>query len=277
MELCSILLLILIVVGLYNIVLYRESKDKIEEEMQKRLEQERQQFRQNRLRAMGEMMSNIGHHWKQPLNNIAILVLNIEKNYRADKLTQSYLDEKIEAIEDTIEQMSSVVEDFKKYLTPTTKRELFSINYSIEIAIMLVSSTLKSHNIEIKFEADGDYNYYGRKNELTQVLTLIINNAKDALIKNSTNRERTITIKLKKIEEQIRIIIEDSGEGVPQDIIHKLFDPYFTTKHKTQGRGLSLYIAKMIILEEFNGVIDVYNNSSGAVFELRLLNIVTKP
>jgi len=220
---------------------------------------------------MGEMMSNIGHHWRQPLNNIALLVLNIEKTHKKGKLTQHNLGKKIEEIEDNIEEMSNIIEDFKKYLTPIKNREEFSINYSIEMAIMLISSTLKHHDISINFEADNHYSYYGRKNELTQVLTLILDNAKDALIKDSNNSNRAINITLKKIEKEIIITIQDNGQGVSKDIMHKLFDPYFTTNHKTQGRGLSLYIAKMSILEEFNGVIDVYNSDGGAVFELKLI------
>ena len=244
----------------------------IEKKVDKRVQEERLMFQQNRLIAMGEMMSNISHHWRQPLNTIALLVMNIQKSHQTNNLTNKYFDEKIDDIETTIEEMSHTLENFAYYLTPTQESELFSVNQSVKTTIQLLSPTFKKNNITINFNPQQTYNYLGRKNELTQVLMIILNNAKDALVKESNITNKTINIDIKQIDDSIQISIQDNGKGIPPELLHKVFDPYFTTSHKTQGRGLALYIAKMLIIEGFNGDINVSNNR-GALFTITILNI----
>jgi len=225
--------------------------------------------RENKLSEIGAMMGNIAHQWKQPLNNIALLVLNIEHSYKKNQLTHEYLENKIFAIEDTLEYMSQTIEDFSDYLSPRKEKQTFCINDSVEKAMELTMPTLNSSKIDIIFLAEDEYDFLGRKNELTQVLIILINNAKDALLKDEENNNKLIQFELKKNENTINLTIRDNGLGVPHDLMSKIFNPYFTTNQTTKGRGLGLYMAKTII-EGLDGKIQVYNNK-GAVFELEFI------
>ncbi len=256
----SILLLLLFIVLV---------KRWINKEVERRIQQEQLLFQQNRLIAMGEMMSNVAHHWKQPLNTVALLVMNIQKNYQANKLTNEYLEEKVEDIEETIEKMSQTLEDFTYYLTPSANKELFCVNQSMKTAIKLLSHDLQKNRITVEFHAQNAYNCMGQKNELTQVFIAILNNARDALLKEEEVQNKKITVTLTEVEQQIHITIQDNGKGIASELLDKVFDPYFTTAHKTQGKGLALYMAKVLIIERFNGDITV-RNSSGALFEITI-------
>jgi signal transduction histidine kinase len=238
-------------------------------EIERKVNIERLHFQQNRLIAMGEMLENISHHWRQPLNNLSLLALNIQKSHQKGELTEDYLEEKIFSIEDTVEEMSQIIESFSDYLCPKKNPESFSVKVSINMAINMLSAMLKKQNITIEFNTKESIHYLGFKNELIQVLLIILNNAKNALLNNESLPNKRIFIELKKVEEEIIISIQDNSLGISEELLDKIFDPYFTTEHKTQGRGLGLYIAKRIIINDFNGNIHVKNNN-GALFEITL-------
>jgi len=257
-----ILLLLLLGSGYWIWVLQK----KINREQNNSAKQQQLLVREERLSEMGSMMGNIAHQWKQPLNNIALLILNIQNSYRKNQLTMEYLEDKVFAIEDTLEYMSQTIEDFSDYLSPRKKKHHFYINDSVEKAIELTMPTLNESKVDIIFLAEDEYEFIGRKNELTQVLIILINNARDALMKDVENQDKTIEIDLEKIEDKIKLIIKDNGLGIPKHLLEKIFEPYFTTNNDTKGRGLGLYMAKVII-EGLDGTIKVFNNK-GAVFEL---------
>jgi signal transduction histidine kinase len=220
-----------------------------------------------RLATIGEMMGNISHQWKQPLNNISLLVLNIDNTYRKGNMTLEYLEDKVDAIEDTIEYMSQTIEDFSDYLNPNRQKSKFYLSDSVEKAMELTMPSLTKSHIDIIFYEEDDYEFYGRKNELTQVLIILINNAKDALSKDTNNRSKSINITLEQMDKNFILTIQDNGLGVAPELFRKIFEPYFSTNEQTKGRGLGLYMSKKIIDEGFNGKIEV-SNDNGAVFKL---------
>ena len=220
-----------------------------------------------RLATIGEMMGNISHQWKQPLNNISLLVLNLDNTYRKGNMTLEYLEDKVDAIEDTIEYMSQTIEDFSDYLNPNRQKSKFYLSDSVEKAMELTMPSLTKSHIDIIFYEEDDYEFYGRKNELTQVLIILINNAKDALSKDTNNRSKSISITLEQMDKNFILIIQDNGLGVAPELFRKIFEPYFSTNEQTKGRGLGLYMSKKIIDEGFNGKIEV-SNDNGAVFKL---------
>ena len=222
-----------------------------------------------RLATVGEMMGNISHQWKQPLNNIGLLVLNIDNTFRKGKLTLEYLEDKVDAIEDTIEYMSQTIEDFSDYLNPTRQKNKFYLSDSVEKAMELTMPSLNKSKVDIIFYDEDDYEFYGRKNELTQVLIILINNAREALLKDSNNTDKLIKISLEKIDTNFILTIQDNGLGIPTHLFNKIFEPYFSTNEQTKGRGLGLYMSKKIIVERFNGKIEVFNDN-GAIFKLIL-------
>ena len=263
-ELLTLFLLLLLVISGY---LVWRLKQKLSIQSSKSAKQHELLMRGDRLSEVGSMMGNIAHQWKQPLNNIALLVLNIENAHRKKQLTSEYLEDKIYTIEDTLEYMSQTIEDFSDYLSPTKKRHLFYINDSVEKAIELTMPTLNRSKVDIIFLAEDDYEFLGRKNELTQVIIILINNARDALLKDIENQNKSIEINLDKVDEVLELSIQDNGQGVAQELFETIFDPYYTTNNDTKGRGLGLYMAKMIV-EGLDGTINLYNDN-GAVFTLR--------
>ncbi len=222
-----------------------------------------------RLATMGEMMGNISHQWKQPLNNISLLVMNIEQTYRKGNMTLEYMEDKVDAIEETIEYMTQTIEDFSDYLNPKRHKNRFYLNDSVEKAMELTMPTLNSNGVDIIFYADDDFEYFGRKNELTQVLIILINNAKEALNRDLNNLNKKITIELKESLDAFILQVKDNGIGVEEEIKDKIFDAYFTTNQPNKGRGLGLYMSKKIIEERFSGRISV-ENEQGAVFTIQL-------
>lgn len=222
-----------------------------------------------RLATIGEMMGNISHQWKQPLNNIALLVMNIDNTYRKGKMTVEYMEDKVDAIEDTIEYMSQTIEDFSDYLNPHRAKSSFYLSDSVEKAMELTMPTLTKSKIDIIFYDEDDYELYGRRNELTQVLIILINNAKEALLKDINNKNRSINITLEKIDKDFILTVSDNGLGVPSELLTKIFEAYFSTNEQTKGRGLGLYMAKKIINEGFNGKVEL-SNDNGAIFKLIL-------
>jgi len=258
----AILLLLLLGSGYWIWLLRKE----INNEQYKSAEQQQLLVREDRLREVGSMMGNIAHQWKQPLNNIALLVLNIQNSYRKNQLTMEYLENKVFAIEDTLEYMSQTIEDFSDYLSPRKTKHNFYINDSVEKAMELTMPTLNKSKVDIIFLAEDEYEFMGRKNELTQVLIILINNAQDALTKDIENDNKSIEINLEEKDNKIKLTISDNGLGIPKHLLDKIFEPYFTTNNDTKGRGLGLYMAKMIV-EGLDGTIRTFNDK-GAVFEL---------
>jgi len=251
------------------IILLYLGKIWLDREVKRQVEKTRLHFQENRLIAMGELLGNIAHHWKQPLNTISLMALNIQKQSNKGELTPLYLEEKLFDIEEVVEEMSKTIEEFHTHLTPTENMEIFSINQTIKTSIKILSSSLEKSHINIYFIDTEICEYNGYKNELLQAILIILTNAKDSLIKNETLKEKKITIKLSKIENKINITIQDNSLGILDENLHRVFDPYFTTAHKTKGKGLGLYIAKMIIIKSFNGSISVHNQD-GAIFIITL-------
>ena len=264
----QLILLLLLLILLISIILFYLRKW-LKSEIERQVNIERLHFQQNRLIAMGEMLENISHHWRQPLNNLSLLALNIQKSHQKGELTEAYLEEKIFSIEDTVEEMSQIIESFSDYLCPKKSPESFSVNESINMSINMLSAMLKKHHIHLEFKEKATIHYIGFKNELIQVLLIILKNAKNALLNNKELSDKKISIELIHKNREITISIQDNSLGISEELLDKIFDPYFTTEHKTQGRGLGLYIAKRIIITDFNGNIQVRNNN-GARFEIIL-------
>jgi signal transduction histidine kinase len=222
-----------------------------------------------RLATVGEMMGNISHQWKQPLNNISLLVLNIDNTYRKGNMTLDYMEDKVDAIEETIEYMTQTVEDFSDYLSPKHQESKFYVSDSIEKAMELTMPSLNKSAVDIVVYTEDEYEYFGRKNELTQVLIILINNAKEALVKDTQNDKKEIIINLEEDEKHIILSIQDNGLGIPKKIQEKVFDAYVSTYAEGKGRGLGLYMSKKIIEEQFKGKL-LLHNDGGAVFTILL-------
>lgn len=139
----------------------------------------------------------------------------------------------------------------------------------IQEALNLLEKPLADNNIMVCFDPLEKFEFYGYKNELKQIIFNIINNSKDAIQSNGIALGK-INVLIKRDNEKVIIRIEDNAGGVSLDIIKRVYEPYFTTKHKSNGTGIGLYMCKMIIEESFGGSIRLFNYKQGVVNEIIL-------
>ena len=243
---------------------------KIQDEISKRLKQEQILIQQSKLAAMGEMIGNIAHQWRQPIAEISAILTNMKVTYQFNKFTKQYMDTKISEANKLTSYMSQTISDFQNFFNPQREKELFSIKQACEDAFFIVQSSLKYHGITIDFDIKEDSEVYGYKNEYSQVILNILSNAKDVFIERKIQKP-SIKIEIKTGNNYAIVKIKDNGGGIKNEILEKIFEPYFTTRHKTQGTGIGLYMSKNIIERSMNGFINVINKNQGACFTIKVL------
>lgn len=221
---------------------------------------------QSRLAKSGEMIANITHQFRQPLNNLAYILINLRKRYQNDKLDEVYFDKKVNQANEQLEYLSKTIDDFKEFYTPSKKKESFKVLEAIENSITILSADFKKNNIDLQLNinTNEDIKIYGIKNELSQVVLALLSNANDVL-KNI--HEPYIKVDISSNNAEVIIKIEDNGGGIKKKNLEKIFDPYFTTKD--DGTGIGLYLVKLIVEKSFEGKIRVENSNDGACFILQ--------
>ena len=240
------------------------------EETSKQKEQEQLLIQQTRLAAMGEMIGNIAHQWRQPLNALGLVFQNLKFSYEIGELNDEVLNRTVDKAEMLTKNMSKTIDDFRNFFRPNKAKEYFDINKSVLDAISLVESTFVHHNIKLEKDfKEEKIDVFGFPNEFSQVILNIISNAKDALIGNKIENPM-IKIETKVEDDYAYISIKDNALGIKDEIIHKIFEPYFTTKDEVQGTGIGLYMSKIIIEKNMNGKIYLENTHEGANFIIKL-------
>jgi len=242
---------------------------KIDEEIYKSREKDKVLFHQSKLVSMGEMLENIAHQWRQPLSQINSAVFVIDDTLHQNGCKDLKIEEKLSEIESLTTYMSKTIDDFKNFFDKHKKKEVFSLKEVIEKSIFILKGSLKSHNIEIDIDLDDEFKSYGYPSELQQVIVSILNNAKEAFVNKKVSYPK-IYVRVDRIDEYNHIYICDNAGGIDIDIIDKIFEPYFTTKYKSQGTGLGLYISKLIIEGSLGGELGVKNVVGGACFHISI-------
>ncbi len=245
--------------------LNEELENLVKTEVRKSREKDRMLIQQSRLAAMGEMIGNIAHQWRQPLNALGLVLQNIQLAYETGRMDSEYLDKATKKGMRLIDSMSHTIDDFRNFFKPNKSKEVFVVSDAIEGALELVDSSFRNHEISVVTDVGDDLRANGYPSEFSQVLLNVLNNAKDALIENGV-KNRKIYIRAFKSDENIVIEIEDNAGGIESEIIEKIFDPYFTTKDEGKGTGLGLYMSKMIMQRSMRGQIDAKNTDNGAKF-----------
>ena len=234
---------------------------------------------QSKLAAMGEMLGNIAHQWRQPLNIISMSSSNLKLKNDIGELCSSTLSESLSLILRTTNHLSDTIDTFNDFLKTDKEKSFFNVNENIKNSISLVDSFFKNFNIDIILELEEGIFINSVANEFSQAFINILNNAKDAIVLNLKDNEYgLIKIKTKKIDNFIEISILDNAKGIEKDILNKIFEPYFTTKHKYQGTGLGLYMTRKIINSSMGGEITVQNKKfvhnqkkyEGAEFKIKI-------
>ncbi|RXJ65351.1 hypothetical protein CRV08_15470 [Halarcobacter ebronensis] len=235
-----------------------ESLEKrVEEETQKNKEKDRMLFQQSKMAAMGEMLSNIAHQWRQPLTSISTAISSLKLQKDLDLLDDKHFDLTCEMILKNSEYLSQTIEDFKNFFKKEKSKTNFSLLKSILENFSLLKDKFKHSQIELIVNIDKDIKIFGFKNEFQQAILNILNNSSDAFDSQDSNKRRVVLI------EYIDNIlyIKDSAGGIPEDIICRIFEPYFTTKHQSQGTGIGLYMTREILTKHMNYILEVNNCS----------------
>lgn len=216
-------------------------------------------FQQARFASLGEMLNNIAHQWRQPLSSITMIVQSFQTKMSLGKLTSSFVDAKVKDALLLASNMSNTLDDFKNFFSPNKIKSLFSIKSCIEHSIELSKYLLLQENIEVKLSIRKDIQINSYYNELSHVFLNIISNAKDALSSNVDKNDRIIKIIVNKYKNHLVVNVIDNGGGIPEEILPKIFEPYYTTKYKSAGTGIGLYMSKQIIEKHMNGELSCKN------------------
>jgi len=244
-------------------------EERVKSEINVHRQKDKMLIQQSKMAEMGDMLSMIAHQWRQPLNQISYIFMNIESSYEYKELTKEYLEEKLKEGNEQLEFMSATIDDFRNYFRPDKDKEFALVSDIVQSSISLMKQTLDASSIEVELISDGRDLTYIYKNEFTQVLLNIIKNAKDALLAKKIQNPK-IVIVTSCHKEKLVVEIFDNAEGIELLIIDKIFEPYFSTKDYKHGTGLGLYMSKMIIEEHLDGELSVRNTKDGACFRIEI-------
>lgn len=224
---------------------------------------------QSRQAKTGEMMGNITHQWKQPLNTINLILANLLDSYRFGDLDEGKLQKSVSKVESIVERMSETITDFSDFLKPSKDKISFDSRDCIKSALSLMEESINKEQISVKTFFEGDTHSFGYPNELTHVIFNLLTNARDAIV-SAAPPGRNITIQTRRKEDRLEIIIINEGDPIAPHTLEHLFEPYFTTKSDADGTGLGLYISREIIEQRMDGNLFVENVSGGVQCRIRL-------
>jgi len=235
--------------------------DTLEIKIKKEVENSRKKdilmFQQARLASMGEMIANIAHQWRQPLGSIMMIMQGFQTKSELGKLTPEIIDSKVKDALLLAENMSETLDNFQNFFKPTKEKESFSLKSVIKHSLTLSKYILEQHKIKVSINISNTIKLHTYYNELSHVFLNIIANAEDAL--SSTEGEKFIEIIAKEVNQKIFIYITDNGGGIKKDVLPHIFEPYFTTKYKSNGTGIGLYMSQQIIEKHMQGIIRCKN------------------
>lgn len=228
-------------------------------EVQKNRKKDQQMIQQSRFAALGEMIGNIAHQWRQPLSAINSTASGMKVQLELNLADMKDIDKSYNKIMEYVSFLNQTIEDFREFFKEDKESSIFSVNDVIKKAVSITSATYKDNMIELTLDLEEKiFSTTGFPNELSQVFLNILNNARDALIQNKI-QDKKVYVRTYNLNEEICIEFYDNGLGIKEEIIDKIFDPYFTTKHQSQGTGIGLYMSKEIVEKHMNGKISVQN------------------
>jgi PAS domain S-box-containing protein len=240
---------------------------RVASELGRRLDHERALVHQSRQAAMGEMVGNIAHQWRQPLNALAMVLGGLKDAHRYGELTEARLDTSLAQGQELIQKMSSTITDFMDFFRPGKAPCRFSLAQQCRDAVQLVLPSLRHHGIAVAIEGADVVLVQGHPNECSQVLLNLLANARDAIL-SCAGIQGSIRIEIARAGDRARLRFQDNGGGIGTEPIERVFEPYFTDK--PQGTGLGLYMSRMIVEQSLGGTIEARNVDGGAEFTILL-------
>jgi len=226
-------------------------------------------LQQSRLAAMGEMINNIAHQWRQPLNVLGLLVQQLRLFYGTDQFSREFLDENVGKAMGLINHMSQTIDDFRNFFKPDKEKVEFPIHEVVARTLTLVDESFRNQQIRVEVQASANPVVSGYPNEYSQALLNILLNARDALLdKHPTDARVMVAIDME--EGRSVVTITDNAGGIAGDTMGKIFEPYFTTKGPDKGTGVGLFMSKVIIEKNMRGRLTARNILDGAEFRIEV-------
>jgi signal transduction histidine kinase len=240
-------------------------------ELKKRVRKQNQMLlSQSRQAAMGEMISMIAHQWRQPISTVSMLVSNILLEIELGDLSEDRAKNSLNQINEQIQYLSSTISDFKNFFKPNQSKAQVKLSEIMSDTLKIIRKSIENSNIVIEESYLNDFEFKTYKNQVVQVLLVILKNAQDVLLDNSIEKPRIFITSGSLENNKIYISIEDNAGGIKLENPDVIFEPYFSTKNEKNGTGLGLYMCKMIVERHLNGEIFVENIENGAKFVIEI-------
>lgn len=252
-----------------------ELEQRVQKELTKNREKDRILIQQSKLASMGEMLGAIAHQWRQPLNNVNLILQFLNDYFNSEKLDKQKVEKYINNAKKNIDYMSQTIDDFRDFYKPSKNKNLFKLKDSLNSVLFMVNHELNNLEIDVQLKCE-EIEVCSYENELKQSLLNILNNAKDAISKRKESEDfkAFISINVIKNGDKIEITISNNGGHIPNEIIERIFEPYFTTKFEDKGTGIGLYMTKSIIENNLRGSIKVKNyDEKSVVFKINIENL----
>jgi len=232
-------------------------EQKLKEKVEENLRMQDQLIQQEKHAAMGEMIGNIAHQWRQPLSVISTLATGLQTEQELGVASPDRVHDVCTQINDNAQYLSGTIDDFRQFIKGEHTKADFQASDLIESLVNLMKGHFRQHEIDVEISVEENLMIHGYRNDLLQVLINLISNAKDALLENK-QKDRVIRIVAQaEASGDVEIHVVDNGGGIDNEIINRIFEPYFTTKHKSQGTGLGLHMVHRLVVEGMEGDIMV--------------------
>ena len=251
-----------------NQILLKEREERIAVLHQIDEKKNKVMLQQSKMAAMGEMMDIIAHQWKQPLNTLSMINDMLKSDFEANRIDKNYIDDITDTTSIQIKYMVNTLNEFRKFFRPSKENEYFSIHSALESVKIILKDELIQQNIVLETQIDKKIKIEGAKNEFVHLFINFIKNSIEAFNENRIAR-RFITIRAYNRHAKTIIEVEDNAGGIPPYILNDIFKLNFTTKEKTSGTGIGLYMS-MQIVQKHNGILSVANTPEGAIFTITL-------
>ena len=244
-------------------------QDKVDRSLSQIRQHDQILIEKSRLAAMGEMIEQIAHQWRQPLNTLALLNQNLYFKVQLGTMHKEDYVQTHDGVNEQLQYMSQTIDDFRNFSQPNKEKELFIIEEVIKSALNLGEGSLKYSKIKVNLFSQEKHTVFGMRHEMMQVFMNLIKNVQDAVLEKKT-KDPWLKISVEEKRDEIHIVFEDNAGGIERSKIEKVFDPYFSTKGELEGSGIGLYMSKEIVEKSMLGDISVTNSELGARFEIVL-------
>lgn len=248
----------------------KQSKELIEDH-----ERKNELIHHNKVSQMSEMLSMIAHQWRQPLNIITTVANRLQLQCMKGNMDKDLFIKDLMNISDHSQDLSNVIDYFRNFFQTNEIKELESLDNIVNNTISIIQMSLKERNINLNVDLNSTTKIELYPNDIMQVVLSLIQNAEDALLDKKIENA-TINIKTISDNNSHKIIVQDNANGIPKEMISKIFQPYFSTKVTKDGTGLGLHLAKSIVEEHCSGVLSVISDENGSAFTIELFNEINK-